>query len=68
MSLDPAPALLWTTERPTVGSLCDSRAKYFFKLSTHTIVYLQSGVHNKDILASVACFFQREVATGVSVH
>jgi hypothetical protein len=62
VSLDPAPTLLWTTESRTVGSVCDSREKYFLELSTHTIVYLPSGVHNRDIPASGTSCLQRDVA------
>jgi hypothetical protein len=75
VSLDPALRLLWTTESRTVGSVCDSRGKYFLKLSTHTIVYLPSHVHNRDIRAGVTCFLQRDVANfsawrcgGVGLH
>ena len=48
----------------------DSRAKYFLELSTHTIVYLPSRVHNRDIPAGVTCFLQRDVAnfSDVSGH
>ena len=76
VSLDPAPPLLWTTESRIVGSVCDSRANYFLNLSTYTIVYLPSRVHNWDIPASAMPFLQRDVvdflpcdvATGVSVY
>ena len=63
MSLDPAPTLLCATKGRTVGSVCDSHAKYFLKLSTHTIVYSRRGVHNWDIPASVDDFPQRDVAS-----
>ena len=63
MSLDPAPTLLCVRKGRAVGSVCDSRAKYFFELSTHTIVYLQSHVHNRDIATSVKSFLQRDVAS-----
>ena len=62
MSLDPAPTLLCATKGRTVGSVCDSREKYFLELSTHTIVYLPSGVHNRDIPASGTSCLQRDVA------
>jgi hypothetical protein len=58
----------------TVGSVCDSRAKYFFELSTHTIVYLPSRVQSRDIPTGLKSCLQRdganfsEVATGVGVH
>jgi len=58
----------------TVGSVCDSRAKYFLELSTQTIVYLLSRVQNKDIPTSVKPCLQRDVAhfldvaTGVDVR
>ena len=75
MSLDPAPTLLCVRKGRAVGSVCDSRAKYFFKLSTHTIVYLQSHVHNRDIATSVKSFFsetlrvfQRDCAAGLGAH
>src|SRR5258708_3082600 len=62
VSLGPAPTLLCATISRTVGSVCDSRENFFLKLSTHTIVYLRGGVHNRDILASVTYFPQRDVA------
>ena len=40
--------------------------KFFLRLSTHTIVYLRSAVHNRDISGRRKPFLQRSVARATS--
>ena len=74
VSLDPAPTLLWTTERRTVGSVCDSRANIFLNCQCRLSYIGTSGVQNKDIPTSVESCLEHDianasdVASGIDAH